>query len=62
MPTQDIKRARIIAVILGTAVTVTLCSLIYAQFQVKQAEHLERKIDSLKIELESIRSLHKSID
>ncbi|MEP2668727.1 MAG: hypothetical protein ABJH04_07025 [Cyclobacteriaceae bacterium] len=62
MSTQDVKRARIIATILGAAVVITLCSLIYAQFQASRAERLELQIDSLRLELESIRSSRKPVD
>jgi len=56
MSYPDVRRARIIAVILATAVVVTLCSLIYANLQSSKVERLELKLDSLNLELESLRS------
>ncbi len=48
---QDLRRARIQAVILASAIVITLMSLIYALYQRSEVQKLRIEVDSLKHEL-----------
>jgi len=51
---QDLRQARIRAVILATAIMVTICSLFYARVQTDKVEKLQIKIDSLNAQLDAV--------
>lgn len=48
---KELRRARITAIILASAVVISLMALIYANFQHTEVEKLRTEVDSLKIQL-----------
>jgi len=62
MSSHELRLARRRAVILATAVVVTLCSLIYAYFKASEVEKLKIKTKILNEELDSVKSsINKSL-
>lgn len=53
-PVQEIRRARKQALILGSIMVVTLCSVIYAIGQKERADKLEEEVQRLNQQIHSI--------
>ncbi len=61
MPTQDVKRARITALVLGSAAIVSIVFFLYANEQKSRANQLQSEVDSLKQKMKTMKSAGDSI-